>query len=60
MSLYFVKPDLVYFEQYKEMYCEWLGQEHINPWFFKTKCETLENFADFIQILDKNKKSECR
>ncbi len=24
------------------MYCEWLGQEHVNPWFFKTKCETLE------------------
>lgn len=57
MSLYFVKPDLVYFEQYKEMYCEWLGQEHINPWFFKTKCETLENFADFIQILDNYEKA---
>lgn len=57
MSLYFVKPDLVYFEQYKEMYCEWLGQEHINPWFFKTKCETLENFADFIQMLDNYEKA---
>lgn len=57
MSLYFVKPDLVYFEQYKEMYCEWLGQEHINPCFFKTKCETLENFADFIQILDNYEKA---
>ena len=57
MSLYFVKPDLVYFEQYKKMYYEWLGQEHINPWFFKTKCETLEDFADFIQMLDNYEKA---
>lgn len=53
MSLYFVKPDLVYFEQYHEMYKEWQTEsEHINPWFFKTKCETLEDFAAFIQMLD--------
>lgn len=57
MSLYLVKPDLTYFEQYKEMYCEWLGQEHINPWFLKTKCETLEDFADFIQMLDDYEKA---
>lgn len=57
MSLYLVKPDLIYFEQYKEMYCEWWGQEHINPWFFQTKCETLENFADFVQMLDNYEKA---
>lgn len=59
MSLYFVKPDLTYFEQYKEMYYEWFGQEHINPWFFKTKCDTLEEFADFIQMLDECEKGNA-
>lgn len=57
MSLYLVKPDLTYFEQYKEMYCEWLGQEHINPWFFQTECKTLEDFAGFIQMLDNYEKA---
>ena len=52
MHLYLVKPDLIYFEQYREMYKEWEDEEHINPWFFKTKCETLEDFADFIQRID--------
>lgn len=59
MRLYLVKPDLVYFEQYKEMYYEWLGQEHINPWFFKTRCDTLENFADFVQMLDNCEKGKA-
>jgi len=57
MSLYLVKPDLTYFEQYKEMYIEWSTQEHINPWFFKTQCSTLTDFADFIQMLDNCEKA---
>lgn len=52
MKLYLVKPDLIYFEQYCEMYEEWKAEEHINPWFLRTECETLESFADFIQTLD--------
>lgn len=56
MRLYLVKPDLTYFEQYKEMHLEWSGQGHINPWFFKTKCDTLNDFAEFIQLLDSYEK----
>lgn len=52
MSLHLVKPDLTYFEPYKDLHLEWMGQEHIHPWFFKTRCNTLQDFADFIQMLD--------
>lgn len=57
MSLHFVKPDLTYFEQYEEMYREWKNQEHINPWFFNTKCQTLDEFANFVQMLDNYEKA---
>lgn len=57
MSLHLVKPDLTYFEQYKDIHLEWVGQEHINPWFFKTQCNILNDFADFIQMLDDYEKA---
>ena len=58
MNLYFVKPDLTCFEQYSELYEEWQTEsEHINPWFFKTQCKTIEDFADFIHMLDNYEKA---
>lgn len=58
MSIYLVKPDLIYFEQYREMYSEWQTEsKHINPWFFKVQCNTLEEFSDFIRMLDDYEKA---
>lgn len=30
---------------------------HINSWFFQTKCETLEDIAGYIQMLDNYEKT---
>lgn len=54
MELYLVKPDLMYFDRYNEMMCEWIGSgTQIAPWFLGEPFENMEAFADFVRMLDR-------
>ena len=54
MNLKLVKPDLPYFEQFNEMMREWNDSNtQIAPWFLNEPFCSLEEFADFVQMLDK-------
>ena len=51
--LYLIKPDLTYYEKYNEMMKEWKESEtQIAPWFLDEPFETIEEFAEFIKMLD--------
>ena len=53
MSLYLAKPDLYFFEQYNEMMREWIeSNTQIAPWFLDKPFDNLEDFAEFIRMLD--------
>ncbi|MBD5384660.1 MAG: GNAT family N-acetyltransferase [Ruminococcaceae bacterium] len=53
MKLYLAKPDLYFFGQYNEMMMEWqTSGTQIAPWFLEKPFENLEDFAEFIQMLD--------
>lgn len=53
MKLFLVKPDLTYYEKYNEMMNEWCDSKtQIAPWFLDRPFNTIEEFADFIQMLD--------
>ena len=53
MKLYLAKPDLYFFGQYNEMMTEWqTSGTQIAPWFLDKPFENLEDFAEFIQMLD--------
>ena len=53
MNLKLVKPDLPYFEQFNEMMREWNDSNtQITPWFLNEPFCSLEEFADFVQMLD--------
>ncbi len=53
MNLKLVKPDLPYYEQYNEMMKEWIkSNTQIAPWFLDKPFGNIEDFANFIQMLD--------
>lgn len=53
MKLYLVKPDLYFFDQYNDMMREWIESgTQIAPWFLDRPFENLEDFAEWIQMLD--------
>lgn len=53
MKLYFVKPDLTYFEQYNDMMTEWKNSNtQIAPWFLGEPFLMLEDYAAFVKRLD--------
>lgn len=53
MKIYIVKPDLYFFAQYNDMMKEWNESgTQIAPWFLDKPFEYLEDFAEFIQMLD--------
>lgn len=53
MKLILVKPDLTYYDKYNEMMKEWCDSNtQIAPWFLDKPFNTIEEFADFIQMLD--------
>lgn len=53
MKLYIVKPDLYFFDQYNDMMKEWNESgTRIAPWFLDKPFDSLEDFAEFIQMLD--------
>lgn len=53
MSLYLVKPDLMYFEKYNDMMKEWNSSgTRIVPWFLDKPFVKLSDFADFVKMLD--------
>ena len=53
MKLFLVKPDLMYYDKYNEMMREWCGSDtEIAPWFLGKPFNSIEEFADFIQMLD--------
>ena len=53
MKLILVKPDLIYYDKYNEMMKEWCDSNtQIAPWFLDKPFNTIEEFADFIQMLD--------
>ncbi len=53
MKLFLVKPDLTYYNKYNEMMKEWCDSNtQIAPWFLDKTFNTIEEFADFIQMLD--------
>lgn len=53
MNLKFVKPDLPYYEQYNEMMREWKESDtQIAPWFLGEPFDNIDDFAEFIQMLD--------
>lgn len=53
MKLRIVKPDLPYYKQYNEMMQEWIeSNTQIAPWFLDEPFNNLEEFADFVQMLD--------
>ena len=53
MNLILVKPDLTYYDKYNEMMKEWCDSNtQIAPWFLDKPFNTIEEFADFIQMLD--------
>lgn len=53
MKLYLAKPDLYFFDRYNEMMTEWQASgTQIAPWFLNEMFENLEDFAEFIRMLD--------
>lgn len=53
MNLYLAKPDLYFFDRYNEMMTEWQASgTQIAPWFLNKPYENLEDFAEFIRMLD--------
>lgn len=53
MKLFLVKPDLMYYDQYNEMMVEWIESgTQIAPWFLDKPFHHIEEFANFVQILD--------
>ena len=53
MKLYFVKPDLYFFDEYNDMMNEWNeSRTQIAPWFLEKPFNNREDFAEFIQMLD--------
>lgn len=53
MKLYLAKPDLMYYEQYNDMMAEWcMSQSQIAPWFLDAPMTNIEEFAQFIRMLD--------
>ena len=51
--LHLVKPDLIYYEKYNEMMEEWNeSNTQIAPWFLDKPFENIEEFAEFIKMLD--------
>lgn len=53
MRLYLAKPDLYFFKQYNEMMTEWSESgTQIAPWFLDKPFDNLEDFAEFIRMLD--------
>lgn len=53
MKLILVKPDLTYYDKYNEMMKEWCDSNtQIAPWFLDKPFNTIEEFANFIQMLD--------
>ncbi len=53
MKLFLVKPDLTYYEQYNDMMEEWANSNtQIAPWFLGEPFNTIDEFAEFIQMLD--------
>lgn len=53
MNLYLAKPDLYFFDRYNEMMTEWRASgTQIAPWFLNETFENLEDFAEFIRMLD--------
>ena len=53
MKLYLVKPDLTHYEQFNEMMAEWCeSKTQIAPWFLNAPFESLEDFAQFVRMLD--------
>lgn len=53
MKLYLAKPDLYFFDRYNEMMTEWQASgTQIAPWFLNKPYENLEDFAEFIRMLD--------
>ena len=53
MKLFLVKPDITYYEKYNEMMKEWCDSNtQIAPWFLDKPIDSIEEFAEFIQMLD--------
>ena len=53
MRLFLVKPDLIHFNQYADMMREWRESDMlISPWFLGAQCDTLDEFAAHIRMLD--------
>lgn len=53
MKLILIKPDLTYYDKYNEMMKEWRDSNtQVAPWFLDKTFSTIEEFADFIQMLD--------
>lgn len=53
MKLFLVKPDITYYEKYNEMMKEWCDSNtQIAPWFLDKPFDSIEEFAEFIQMLD--------
>jgi len=52
-KVYLVKPDLTFFDQYNDMMNEWcVSGTQIAPWFLNNPFNTLEEYAQFIKMLD--------
>ena len=53
MKLYLAKPDITFFEQYKDMMKEWHSSgSHIAPWFLSKSVTSFDEFCKFIRMLD--------
>ncbi len=53
MKLYIVKPDLYFFGEYNDMMNEWNESgTQIAPWFLDKPFDDLEDFSEFIRMLD--------
>lgn len=53
MKLYIVKPDLYFFGEYNDMMNEWNESgTQIAPWFLDKPFDDLEDFAEFIRMLN--------
>lgn len=53
MKLILAKPDLTYYDKYNEMMKEWCASNtQIAPWFLDKPFNTIEEFSNFIQMLD--------
>ncbi len=53
MKLYLAKPDITHYEQYNDMMKEWRDSKtQIAPWFLDAAFASIEEFAQFIRMLD--------